>query len=321
MKGSKNIETEETRLTDRLVANVETVFKGKRDVIELAVTSLLAGGHILLEDAPGVGKTTLASALARSIGASFKRVQFTNDLLPADILGVNIFNTSSREFDFKAGPVFTNVLLADEINRTTPRSQSALLEAMEEGRVSIDGHTHQLPMPFIVMATQNPLEYHGTYPLPESQLDRFLMRLTIGHPRPDVEREILLNRTSVDPLASIEAVLDIEELIKLQAEVDKVAIDESIVDHIIAVVETTRRSPALRSGISTRGALAMVRACRAHALVNGRNYCLPDDALRLYKPVLAHRLNLSGVGGQLGNNRLEAEALLEELTMAIEVPV
>jgi len=321
LKGSKNIETEETRLTDRLVANVETVFKGKRDVIELAVTSLLAGGHILLEDAPGVGKTTLASALARSIGASFKRVQFTNDLLPADILGVNIFNTSSREFDFKAGPVFTNVLLADEINRTTPRSQSALLEAMEEGRVSIDGHTHQLPMPFIVMATQNPLEYHGTYPLPESQLDRFLMRLTIGHPRPDVEREILLNRTSVDPLASIEAVLDIEELIKLQAEVDKVAIDESIVDHIIAVVETTRRSPALRSGISTRGALAMVRACRAHALVNGRNYCLPDDALRLYKPVLAHRLNLSGVGGQLGNNRLEAEALLEELTMAIEVPV
>ena len=308
-------------LIARLIENIESVFKGKTDVVILAVTSLLAQGHILFEDVPGVGKTTLARALASSIGASFQRVQFTSDLLPTDILGVNIFKTSNDTFEFKPGPIFTNVLLADEINRTTPRTQSALLEAMAEGRVSIDDQTHDLPEPFIVMATQNPLEYHGTYPLPESQLDRFLMRLTIGYPAREVERELLLDRTSDDPLDTLSPTLTLADLRSLQARVDQIRIDPSLIDYTLSVIEATRRSPALRTGVSTRGALSMIRACRAYALVRGRDYVVPDDISLLLTPVLAHRISLAGASGTLGGNRTEAEALIEELTAAIEVPV
>ncbi|MEL6177492.1 MAG: AAA family ATPase [Myxococcota bacterium] len=304
-----------------LIQHVETVFRGKTEVVELAITCLLAGGHVLFEDVPGVGKTTLAQALARSVGAEFQRVQFTSDLLPADILGVSIYNQKTGEFTFKPGPVFANVVLADEINRTTPRTQSALLEAMAEGRVSIDDKTLELPKPFMVMATQNPLEFHGTYPLPESQLDRFLMRLTIGYPVRDVERELLLNRRRSEPVDSLKSVIDLAALAELQNQVDDVRIDESLIDYVMAVIHATRSSAHLRTGVSTRGALALVRAARAHALMRGRSYCLPDDLTRLFVPVLAHRVSVRGPGGSLGSSRVEAEALIEDLVSGVPIPL
>lgn len=308
-------------LIKALIDNIESVFKGKAEVVSMAVTALLARGHILFEDVPGVGKTTLAHAMARSVGADFQRVQFTSDLLPTDILGVNIFKTQTSTFEFKPGPIFTNVLLADEINRTTPRTQSALLEAMAEQRVSIDDQTHDLPEPFIVMATQNPLEYHGTYPLPESQLDRFLIRLSIGYPAREVERDLLLHRRTEAPVDSLKNVLTLEDLRRLQAHVNEIRIDPSLIDYILSVIEVTRRSPALRTGVSTRGALALVRACRALAFVKGRPYCTPDDVTSLLIPTLAHRISLAGASGTLGGNRTEAEAIIEEIASSIEVPI
>lgn len=308
-------------LIQQLISNVETVFQGKTEVVTMTVTALLARGHVLLEDVPGVGKTTLAHAVARSVGADFQRVQFTSDLLPTDILGVTIFNSERSSFQLKRGPIFTNVLLADEINRTTPRTQSALLEAMAEGRVSIDDQTHDLPTPFAVIATQNPLDYHGTYPLPESQLDRFLVRLSIGYPSPMVERDLLLKRRAGEPVEELAAALDLADLRGLQEVVSTVRMEPSLVDYIMAVVQATRRSPALRTGVSTRGALALTRACRAHALVSGRDYCIPDDITRLLIPVLAHRVSLAGAGGALGSSRTESEALIEEIASKIDVPI
>jgi MoxR-like ATPase len=306
---------------DRFIANVESVFLGKPEVVRLVVTALIAGGHVLLEDVPGVGKTTLAQAIARSLGADFQRIQFTSDLLPTDILGVTLFNKDQGRFDFRPGPIFANVILADEINRTSPRTQSALLEAMAEGKVSIDDTTYRLPDPFIVLATQNPLEYYGTYPLPESQLDRFLLRLSIGYPDQAVERTLLLERQQSEPVEKLEAVLSLSDLQALQSAVDRVKLEESLADYILKVVTATRTSALLRAGISTRGALALARAARAHALVNGRTYCVPDDLSLLFVPVLAHRISLGNSVEALQSTRNEAEAIIQDIVMNLEVPV
>ncbi len=305
----------------RLIDNVEGVFRGKRPAVELAVTCLLANGHLLVEDVPGVGKTLLARALAVSVGLRFSRVQFTSDLLPADIIGVNVFDQKLSKFTLKPGPIFANVVLADEINRTAPRTQSSLLEAMSERQVSIDDTTHELEAPFLVIATQNPLESHGTYPLPESQLDRFLMRISVGYPNREVERSILIDRGGLEPIDALQPVLGPGDVLALQAYVDAVRFDESLADYIMDVVEATRATARLSTGVSTRGALALMRACKAYALVNGRNYCRPDDVKAMIVPVLSHRVSL-GAGEQVvGSSRRAAEGLLQELVAQIEVPV
>jgi MoxR-like ATPase len=300
-----------------LLDNVESVFRGKRRVVRMTLTCLIARGHLLLEDVPGVGKTTLALAIARSLGVDFNRIQFTSDLLPADIVGVSIWSQNSDSFAFKPGPIFSNIVLADEINRTTPRSQSALLEAMSEGRVSVDNVTHELPDPFLVMATQNPLEHHGTYPLPESQLDRFLMRLSVGYPERAIEREILLERSGIDPVHELGSVLNRDAVVALQSAAESVRIDEGIIDYILNVIDATRRDPRVRIGVSTRGALAMTRACRALAIVEGRDFVVPDDARELIVPVLSHRLSLMGSADA---DMQRSEAVMEELASGVEVP-
>lgn len=266
--------------------SVGAVVHGKDDVVVLALTALLAGGHILLEDVPGVGKTTLAHALATAIGGSFRRVQFTSDLLPGDITGTNVLDPTSGAIAFRAGPLFANVVLADELNRTTPRTQSALFEAMAEAQVTVDGHSLPLPRPFLVIATQNPWDHHGTYALPESQLDRFLLRLSMGYPDRDAERAVL--RTRGRPTA--DAVLDPAALLALQAAVEEVSVSEALEDHLLDVVARTRIDPRLVRGVSTRGAVALYRACRAHALVAGRAFVVPEDLRALAVPVLAHRV-------------------------------
>jgi MoxR-like ATPase len=304
---------------ERLVGTVETVFRGKRETVRLATAALLARGHLLFEDIPGVGKTTLARALARVLGLEFRRIQFTSDLLPSDVLGVSLFHPQTGKFETRLGPIFTHVLLADEINRAPPRTQSGLLEAMQEGRVTIDDRTYDLPRPFLVIATQNPLEQHGTYPLPESQLDRFLMRLSIGYPGAAEEREILLSDGNV-PVERLEPVLDADRLLALQERVDGVHADPVLVDYLMAIVQASRDHRGLRSGVSTRGAIALFRAARAYALVNGRDYLLPDDVRRLVLPCLAHRVVPLGAGALAGGYE-DAAAILEEVLDAVPVPV
>ena len=312
----------ELRLLDRLIDQVETVFRGKREIVRLATAALLAHGHILFEDIPGVGKTTLARALAQALGLDFRRVQFTSDLLPSDVLGVSLYNPRTHEFETRPGPIFTNVLLADEINRAPPRTQSGLLEAMQEGRVTIDDRTHPLPQPFLVLATQNPLEQHGTYPLPESQLDRFLMRLSIGYPDAEEERQILLHGSGRgDGVERIEAVLEPGEVLALQRQVEEVHVDASLVDYLMAIVQATRDDPRLRAGASTRGALALFRAARAYALVDGRRFLVPDDIRRLVVPCLAHRLLPAGASLSTVEAHEEASEVLESILTGIPVPV
>src|SRR5947207_13713800 len=273
-----------------LQANVEKVIRGKSEVIQFCIAALLSKGHILLEDVPGVGKTTLAHALARSLSLSFQRIQFTSDLLPADIVGVTIYNQDQQEFEFVSGPIFTNVLLAHEINRATPKSQSALLEAMSEGMISIEKKRLPLPDPFLVLATQNPIEHVGTYPLPESQLDRFLMRLTIGYPNSVDEKKLLRAGGAQDALEHLEPVLEEHEVRELQAQVAAIHVNESLVDYLMAIVQTTRNHPEVVVGVSTRGALTFFKACQALAMASGRDFVIPEDVKQLAAPVLAHRI-------------------------------
>jgi MoxR-like ATPase len=289
--------------------------------VRLALSALLARGHILFEDVPGVGKTTLAHALAGTLGLTFRRVQFTSDLLPSDVLGVSVYNPQTAAFEIRPGPIFTHVLLADEINRAPPRTQSGLLQAMQEGRVTIDDRTFDLPRPFLVMATQNPLEHHGTYPLPESQLDRFLMRLTIGYPGEDAERRILLEASSGEPLLDqLRPVLTPPEVLFLQDEVERVRTDDSLVDYLMEIVRRTRSTPGFRMGVSPRGAIALFRAARAYALTDGRTFLVPDDVRRMVVPCLAHRLLPTGVTSATMEAHDQSAALLERIMEDIEVP-
>ncbi len=301
--------------------NVEQVIKGKSRVIELAIVCLLARGHLLIEDVPGVGKTTLAHALARSLDCSFRRIQFTSDLLPSDIIGISIFNRQKQAFEFMQGPLFANIVLADEINRTTPKTQSSLLEAMSEAQVSMDSLTHALPQPFMVLATQNPAEHHGTFPLPESQLDRFLMRIGIGYPDIDAERDILDRQLSLHPAEELNPVLSTQDVLDLQTQVEKVAMDRSLLDYLLGLVSATRQSPLLSLGVSTRGAAALTRAAKALALVRNRNYCLPDDIKELAPIVLPHRLSVSVSHGSPGRRFEEAEQIIQGILGSIPVPL
>jgi MoxR-like ATPase len=304
----------------RVEENVAQVIRGKPEAIRLALTTLLAKGHLLLEDVPGVGKTTLARALARSLGGTFRRIQFTSDLLPSDILGVSIYDQERNRFDFRPGPIFANVVLADEINRTTPRTQSSLLEAMSEGQVTVDTHTHVLDAPFLVIATQNPQEHFGTYPLPESQMDRFLLRIRLGYPAREDERRLLSERGGNDLVEDLRPVTDAESVRALQAMVDGVRVEERLVDYALRVVEESRRSALLSLGVSTRGGISWYRAAQAFALVSGRDYCIPDDFKSLATPALAHRVVLTSQQDSLGRAREEAERALAEILERVPVP-
>ena len=303
-----------------LEAAVGAAIRGKPEVIRLSIVCLLARGHLLIEDVPGVGKTTLAQSLARSVSCRFHRLQFTSDMLPSDVLGVTIYNAHSEAFEFKPGPIFSNFLLADEINRTTPKTQSALLEAMNESQVTLDGRSHSLPRPFMVIATQNPVEHHGTYPLPESQLDRFLMRLRMGYPDAASERQILRNTeiaTSQAPASALVA----EDVVRLQESVHAVTVEEAIVDYMLAIVERTRTHDSLALGVSPRGSQALYRAVQALAMVEGRDFAIPDDVKRLAAPLFAHRVVIN-TRTTLVQRRAEAgERIIEEILSQVEVPL
>ena len=299
--------------------NIERVVLGKPDVVQMLVTSLLAGEHALLEDVPGVGKTLAAKALAHSINGSFSRLQFTPDLLPSDITGSVIYRSDKHEFEFTRGPIFANVVLADEINRAPPRTQSALLEAMSEGSVSIDGVTHELPKPFIVVATQNPFEFEGTYLLPESQLDRFLLRTSIGYPDRVVERQVFKSHRMGEPVDSLQSVVSAEGILKAQADVRAVKVDDSLVDYLLDLVEATRDHDGFQVGVSTRGALSFYRGCQAHAITDGRDFVTPDDIKSLAIPVLSHRVLLEGIFQ--GASREAVESQMRDLVQQIPVPV
>jgi MoxR-like ATPase len=302
-----------------LEAALAAALRGKAEVVRLALVCLLARGHLLIEDVPGVGKTTLAQALARSVSCRFHRLQFTSDMLPSDVLGVTIYNAHAEAFEFKPGPIFSNFLLADEINRTTPKTQSALLEAMNEGQVTIDGRSHVLPRPFMVIATQNPVEHHGTYPLPESQLDRFLMRLRIGYP--DAASERLVMRNGERPAAEPTSGLSAQDVLELQAAVPRVAVEDSLVDYMLAIVERTRHHESFTLGVSPRGSQALYRAVQALALVEGREYAIPDDVKRLAAPLFAHRVVINTRTTLVPRRADAGELVIEEILSQVEVPL
>jgi MoxR-like ATPase len=310
--------TETATALARLRANLSGVLLGKPEVIELALTALLADGHLLIEDVPGVGKTLLAKALARSLACSFHRIQFTPDLLPSDLLGVSVFQQPTGQFVFQPGPLFAQVVLADEINRATPRTQSALLEAMSDRQVTVDGQTRPLGPPFLVVATQNPYEFEGTYPLPESQLDRFLLRLPIGYPDRDAEKAVLTQHRAGEPIEALQPVLTAQDVIALQQQVRQVRVDETLNDYILDLTDGTRSHPEVYLGASTRAALALDRAAQALALLRGRTYVTPDDIKRLAAPVLSHRLLVKGA--RQGSRGSRAQAIVAELLESTRVP-
>jgi MoxR-like ATPase len=318
------LQTTSTAVNSRLVElqrSIARVVKGKEDVIQLALTTLLARGHLLIEDVPGVGKTTLAQALARSFQCSFQRIQFTSDMLPTDVIGVSVYNPATQEFEFKPGPIFANIILADEINRTTPKTQSALLEAMNEAQITVDNHTHPLPKPFLVLATQNPIEHHGTYPLPESQLDRFLMRIRMGYPARASEKEIIRNHSANSSLDAIVAHMDAADILAMQEAVSQVKAEDSLLDYALEIVERTRQTEQLSLGVSPRGAVMLHRAAQARAYLEGRDYCLPDDFKRLILPVFAHRVVVSSRYVSTQKKSEQAEGILREILETTRVPL
>ena len=297
-----------------IIENIEKAIRGKKHIVELSLVPLISEGHLLLQDVPGVGKSTLAEAIARSIGGTFKRIQFTSDLLPSDVLGVNIFNRAKNTFEFKKGPIFANIVLADEINRASPKTQSALLEAMSEKNVTIDGITYKLPIPFLVIATENPLEFAGTYPLPESELDRFMMSLSIGYPDETTEKEIMLKGEKRE-VENIKPVADINDVLYLTKLTKEVFVDQSILNYMIKIVKKTRENEFIKIGISTRGSIEFVNAVKGYAIIKGRNYVIPDDVKYIAPFVLSHRIVAKD-----GNREFKKEIVLEIIN-EIEVPL
>jgi MoxR-like ATPase len=312
--------TTASRLAE-LQRSIARVVKGKDEIIQLALTTLLARGHLLIEDVPGVGKTTLAQALARSFHCSFQRIQFTSDMLPSDVIGVSVYNPAAQEFEFKPGPIFANIIVADEINRTTPKTQSALLEAMNESQITMDNHTHPLPQPFMVLATQNPIEHHGTYPLPESQLDRFLMRIRMGYPSRSSEKDIIRNHSGMAAVDQVAPLMDSTDVAAMQKTVSEVKVDESLLDYALEIVERTRQTEQLSLGVSPRGTVMLHRAAQARAFLEGRDYCLPDDFKRLIVPVFAHRVVVSSRYVSTQKKSEQTDAILREIVETTRVPL
>jgi len=294
---------------------ISAVLKGKDTAVKMAIACLLGRGNLLIEDVPGVGKTTLACALAKATDCTFQRIQFTSDMMPSDIIGVSVFNRETREFEFKTGPLFCNIILADEINRTNPKTQSALLEAMNEKKVTVEKKTFRLPEPFMVIATQNPIEYHGTFPLPESQLDRFMMRITLGYPAPEYEKTAVMEETSFRLLERVGPVVSRHDILRMQEEADKVTVEDSLVDYLMEIVASTRRDDRIRLGASTRGAQFFIRAVRAHAYYEGRHYAVPDDIKILAPLLLGHRLILKS-----GRSLSDGELIVRNIVEKVPVP-
>ena len=314
------IEEEITTKITKLVRNVEEVVFGKHEVVKLCIIGLLARGHILIEDVPGIGKTTIAQGLARSIDCSFNRIQFTNDMLPSDILGVSILDPKTNEFEFRRGPIFASVVLADEINRTPPKTQSALLEAMSEYHITVDGKAHRLPEPFCVLATQNPIEYEGTYVLPESQLDRFLLRVEIGYPPQNDELRIMRRRDSNKAIANLRPALTGQEILELQDRVGRVRVDDSVADYMLAIIQGTRDHEQVQLGASPRGSLALYESCQARAMVEGRDYVTPGDVKEMAPHVLAHRILVKTRGADLATGARERDRVVREILQQVKVP-
>ena len=305
-------------ILDSIINNIERVIVGKRETVELVVISLVCNGHVLIEDIPGVGKTSLVSALAKSINASFKRIQFTPDILPSDITGFTIYNQKSGEFEFRPGSIMSQIILADEINRTSPKTQASLLEVMEENQISVDGITYKVPQPFMVLATQNPVEYLGTYPLPEAQLDRFFMKVSIGYPLPEEESKILSNLQFNNPLDTLEPVADSSEIVSLQQEIRKIHVDENLRDYIVKITGETRKHSDILMGASIRGSIALFRAAQAWAYYNKRNYVIPDDIIKMVAPVLSHRIILKQ---EAKLKKLSAEDVLNLIIKSLDIPM
>jgi len=313
--------TATSSLISQLQGAIARVIRGKDEAIQLALVSLLARGHLLIEDVPGVGKTTLAQALAHSFHCSFQRIQFTSDMLPSDVVGISIFNQIEQQFEFKPGPIFANIVLADEINRTTPKTQSALLEAMNEAQVTVDAQTHALPQPFMVLATQNPIEHHGTYPLPESQMDRFLIRIRMGYPSRENEKQILRSRADPHTGSSVQPVMEASDVLAMQQAASGVRVDDSLLDYALEIIEKTRHNERLVLGVSPRGSLMLQRAAQARAFVEGRDFCLPDDFKQMVVPVFAHRVVVNARFATTQKRTAQAEAILVEIVESTPVPM